>query len=76
MLLSGVLYKLFADRQIAVDPNVISFLVSHIERSLSTASRIVDKLDRAALEKKSKITRALAASVVTAIDEGQATFDL
>jgi chromosomal replication initiation ATPase DnaA len=76
MLLSGVLYKLFADRQVAVDPNVISFLVSHIERSLSTANRIVDRLDRAALEKKSKITRALAASAVTAIDEGQASFDL
>lgn len=76
MLLSGVLYKLFADRQIAVDPNVIGFLVSHIERSLSTANRIVDRLDRAALEKKSKITRALAASVVTALDEGQAAFDL
>ncbi|CAN7520453.1 DnaA regulatory inactivator HdaA [Phyllobacterium sp. LjRoot231] len=76
MLLSGVLYKLFADRQIAIDPNVINFLVSHIERSLSTANRIVERLDRAALEKKSKITRALAASVITAIDEGQAAFDL
>jgi chromosomal replication initiation ATPase DnaA len=76
MLLSGVLYKLFADRQVAVDPNVISFLVSHIERSLSTANRIVGRLDNAALEKKAKITRSLAASVVTAIDEGQAAFDL
>ncbi len=76
MLLSGVLYKLFADRQIAVDPNVINFLVSHIERSLSTANRVVERLDRTALEKKSKITRALAASVVTAIDEGQTAFDL
>lgn len=75
-LLAGVLYKLFADRQIAVEPNVIGFLVSHIERSLSTANRVVERLDRAALEKKSKITRALAASVVTAIDEGQATFDI
>ncbi|MDQ0998719.1 chromosomal replication initiation ATPase DnaA [Phyllobacterium ifriqiyense] len=76
LLLSGVLYKLFADRQIAVDPNVIGFLVSHIERSLSTANRVVERLDRAALEKKSKITRALAAGVVTALDEGQAAFDL
>ncbi|EJM98732.1 DnaA regulatory inactivator HdaA [Phyllobacterium sp. YR531] len=76
MLLSGVLYKLFADRQIAVEPNVIGFLVSHIERSLSTANRVVERLDRAALEKKSRITRALAASVVTALDEGQVAFDL
>jgi chromosomal replication initiation ATPase DnaA len=59
-----------------VDPNLISFLVSHIERSLSTANRIVERLDRAALERKSKITRALAASVLTAIDEGQAALDL
>jgi chromosomal replication initiation ATPase DnaA len=75
-LLAGVLYKLFADRQIAIEPNVISFLVSHMERSLSTANRIVERLDREALEKKSRITRALAASVVTALDEGQAAFDL
>jgi len=75
-LLSGVLYKLFADRQIAVDPNVIGFLMSHIERSLSTANRVVERLDRTALERKSRITRALAASVLTAIDEGQATLDL
>ncbi len=38
--------------------------------------RVVERLDRAALEKKSKITRALAAGVVTALDEGQAAFDL
>jgi hypothetical protein len=47
-----------------------------MERSLSTANRIVERLDREALEKKSRITRALAASVVTALDEGQAAFDL
>ncbi|MCO4319719.1 DnaA regulatory inactivator HdaA [Phyllobacterium sp. 21LDTY02-6] len=75
-LLSGVLYKLFADRQIAVDPSVIGFLVSHIERSLSTANRVVERLDRVALEKKSRITRALAASVITAFDEGQSVLDL
>ena len=75
-LLSQVIVKLFADRQIAIEPNVISFLVSHMERSLSTANRIVERLDREALEKKSRITRALAASVVTALDEGQAAFDL
>ena len=76
ILLAGVLYKLFADRQIAVEPNVISFLVSHIERSLSTANRVVERLDRAALERKTRITRALAATVLTALDEGQAALDL
>jgi hypothetical protein len=33
--------------------------------------RVVDRLDRAALEQQSRITRGLAAEVVSAMDEGQ-----
>lgn len=76
LLLAGVITKLFADRQVEVEPNVIQFLVRRIERSLSTAIRIVDRLDRAALERKSRITRALAAETLDAIDRGQAQFDI
>lgn len=71
-LLTAVIHKLFADRQIAVEPNVVSYLVGRIERSLSTANHVVDRLDRSALEQKTRITRNLAASVLTALDEGQA----
>lgn len=70
-LLTAVIHKLFADRQVSVEPQLVSYLVSRIERSLSTASRVVDKLDRAALEHQTRITRSLAASVINAIDEGQ-----
>lgn len=52
MLLGGVIHKLFADRQISVEPHVVSYLVSRIERSLLSAIQIVDRLDRAALEQK------------------------
>lgn len=76
MLLAGVITKLFADRQVEIDRAVVSYLVARIERSLSTAGRVVDQLDRAALEQKSRVTRALAAGVVTALDEGQGEFDL
>jgi chromosomal replication initiation ATPase DnaA len=76
LLLAGVITKLFADRQIEVDANVVQFLVRRIERSLSTAIRIVDRLDRAALEQKTRITRSLAADVIDAIDRGQAEFDI
>jgi hypothetical protein len=38
--------------------------------------RVVDRLDRMALEQKTRITRALAAEVVSAMDEGQGEFDL
>ncbi len=71
MLLAGVITKLFADRQIEVDLAVVQYLVRRIERSLATAIRVVEKLDRMALEEHSRITRALAAEAVSAMDEGQ-----
>ena len=57
LLLAGVITKLFADRQVEVEPHVVQFLVRRIERSLSTAIRVVERLDRAALEQKTRITR-------------------
>jgi chromosomal replication initiation ATPase DnaA len=71
LLLAGVIAKLFADRQVEVEPHVVQYLVRRIERSLSTAIRVVDRLDRAALEQKCRITRAMAAETVNALDEGQ-----
>jgi chromosomal replication initiation ATPase DnaA len=76
MLLAGVMTKLFADRQVEVEPHVVQYLVRRIERSLATAMRVVEKLDRAAMEQKTRITRALAAEVVSAMDEGQRELDL
>jgi chromosomal replication initiation ATPase DnaA len=75
LLLAGVITKLFADRQVEIDPLVVQFLVKRIERSLATAIRVVDRLDRLALETKSRITRQLAASMLGAIDSGQGTLD-
>ena len=76
LLLAGVVTKLFADRQVEVEPQVVQFLVRRIERSLSTAIDVVERLDRAALEQKSRITRALAAETIRAMDQGQAELDL
>lgn len=69
VLLAGVITKLFADRQVEVEPHVVQYLVRRIERSLSAAMNVVECLDRAALEQKSRITRALATEVVNALDE-------
>jgi chromosomal replication initiation ATPase DnaA len=76
MLLAGVMTKLFADRQVEVEPHVVQYLVRRIERSLATAMRVVEKLDRAAMEQKTRITRGLAAEVVSAMDEGQRELNL
>ncbi|QKV18393.1 HdaA/DnaA family protein [Oricola thermophila] len=74
-LLIGVMSKLFADRQIVVDPSVISYIASRIERSLASALSIVDRLDKASLARKARITRAFAAAYVREYDAGQSEFD-
>lgn len=68
MLLSAVLIKLFADRQVAVPPNLIPYLVTRMERSLAAAEGIVTLLDRAAMAQARPITRALAGEVLSLQD--------
>jgi len=67
LLLAAVMTKLFADRQIMVEPQVIRYSVSRIERSLATVVDFVAALDHAALERKSKITLKLAAEILGSI---------
>ena len=63
-LLSAVLVKLFADRQLAIEPPVVAYLVNHMDRSFAGAGRLVEALDQAALAKRRRITRALAGEVL------------
>ncbi|MCO5062983.1 MAG: DnaA regulatory inactivator HdaA [Rhizobiaceae bacterium] len=75
-LLAGVISKLFADRQIEVEPHTVAYIVRRIERSLAAAINVVNRLDYAALSQNTRITRALAADVITSLDEGQAELPL
>jgi chromosomal replication initiation ATPase DnaA len=59
-LLGVVLTKHFADRQVRVAPEVIAYLVGHIDRSLAAAAEIADVLDQDALSGGSAITVPLA----------------
>lgn len=63
-LLSAVLAKLFADRQIAVSPALIPYLVARMDRSMAAARDLVARLDAAALARGQAVTRALAATVL------------
>ena len=67
-LLAAVLVKLFADHQLAVAPTLIDWLVTRMDRSLSTARRLVIALDARALAEKRAITRPLAAQVLDSLD--------
>ncbi|MBI1261554.1 MAG: chromosomal replication initiator DnaA [Rhizobiales bacterium] len=63
-LLGGILVKLFADRQLHPAEPVISYLVSHMERSVAVARDLVLRLDRTALAGKRPITVPLAAEIL------------
>ena len=63
-LLKAVLVKHFSDRQLAVEPHVISHLALHMERSMEAAADIVAEIDRLAMASHRKVTRALAAEAL------------
>lgn len=69
-LLSQVIVKLFADRQLFVDDRLVSYMVARMERSLDAAQTLVERLDRLALARGSRITRAMAQEVLGDMAEG------
>lgn len=66
-LLSAVLVKLFADRQVAVPANLIPYLVGRMPRSVGAARALVAALDARALAAGRPITRALAGEVLDSL---------
>ena len=67
-LLAGVLVKLLADRQIEVDPAVLSYLTARMERSLTAARALVDAIDGESLARRRPVTRAVAAAALARVE--------
>ncbi|MGO4704285.1 DnaA/Hda family protein [Microvirga sp. 2MCAF38] len=63
-LLKAVLVKLFVDRQLVVDTTVVDYIALRIERSLSKASDVVAALDKEALSRGRRVSRAIAAEIL------------
>lgn len=63
-LIAAVIAKLFADRQLAVEPDVLNYLVARIERSFEAARNAVSRLDAAALASRRGVTIALVREVL------------
>ena len=55
-LMQAVLVKLFADRQLRVDPDLVAYLAARLDRSLAAAVEAVATLDRAALVARRALT--------------------
>ena len=69
--LSHMFVKLFGDRQIAVDPKIVGYLVARMERSAEEVASLVDLMDRLALAKGTAITRAIAADALARLGEAR-----
>ena len=63
-LFRALIIKFCADRQLAVDESVVSYLATRIERSYAAARRAVEHLDGEALRLGRPVTRALAAELL------------
>lgn len=66
-LLKAVLVKLFADRQLAVEPHIVAYLALHMERSMEAANLVVAATDRLSLARQRKVTRAIAAEALASL---------
>ena len=63
-LTEAVLFKLFSDRQLQVEPHVIAYIALRIERSLGAARELVATLDNEALTQGRRITRTMASDAL------------
>jgi chromosomal replication initiation ATPase DnaA len=63
-LFRALIVKFCADRQLAVDESVVSYLATRIERSYAAARQAVELLDAEALRLGRPVSRALAAELL------------
>ena len=63
-LLAALLVKLFADRQLRVEPDLPAYLLPRLERSCAAIRAAVAALDAASLERQRPVTAALARDVL------------
>ena len=68
-LIGAVLVKLFGDRQVPVDGEVLAYVLARMERSFAAARTLVAALDRAALAAHRRITVPLAREVMAALED-------
>ncbi|SLN29035.1 hypothetical protein ROG8370_01131 [Roseovarius gaetbuli] len=68
-LLAALLMKLFSDRQLSPNPEILPYLARRMDRSFDAARRLVATLDATALSTGRPINRAMAAKVLDKMSE-------
>ncbi|MBK8907644.1 MAG: DNA replication protein [Rhodospirillales bacterium] len=70
-MIRAVLVKLFGDRQVRIDEDVVSYLFLRMERSFDAARRLVARIDEEALRQQRKVTPQLVRDVLNRDDGGR-----
>ena len=70
-VLTAVLLKLFADRQLTVAPDVIAYILKHAERSFAAAGELVERADALSLETKKAVSVQLIRKVLNEVSENK-----
>ena len=65
-LLRAVLVKHFSDRQLMVEPPVIDYLATYMERSMEAAARVVEQIDQKTLATRRRVSQTLAREILVA----------
>ncbi len=68
VLITAVLVKQFADRQLKVDGEVISYMLARMERSFAAARHLVETIDALSLAERRNITVPLVREVLEKIE--------
>lgn len=63
-LLKSVLVKLFADRQLAIEPQILDYIAAHTGKSVATAMYVVAEIDRQTLASRRRVSQKLAGEVL------------
>jgi hypothetical protein len=74
-LIAALLVKLFSDRQLRIEPHVVSHLARHLDRSTEAVQRAVALIDRLALASRRRVTRALVSEALQALNFSDGTED-
>jgi chromosomal replication initiation ATPase DnaA len=70
-LIKAVLAKLFSDRQVRVDVDVVEYLARRMERSLTEAQRLVATIDQAALASHRDVTVPFVREIVQSLRDNE-----
>ena len=62
-----VLVKLFADRQLTIEPAVLDYMVTRMERSLEAANLLAAAIDEETLAERAPVTRKIAARAMARV---------